>query len=184
MKGGDFMKNFLILCLLTVVLAACGSATNEALPKDSETVSVYRNDHTLTHSMEGVKLALDYEVKKITGKVVASGSTTLEPGDFMIELTGTLDNQFEQVVYYAPSFNLQTSEGALLEQLSTTVEQEQLDVAPSTQKTFTTVYLLTKADYEANTELNLRVPAAFKEPGSESSGDALGDFTNWQIPIK
>ena len=45
------------------------------------------------------------------------------------------------------------------------------------------MYLLTKADYEANTELNLRVPAAFKEPGSESSGDALGDFTNWQIPI-
>lgn len=178
------MKNFLILCLLTVVLAACGSATNEALPKDSETVSVYRNDHTLTHSMEGVKLALDYEVKKITGKVVASGSTTLEPGVFMIELTGTLYNQFEQVVYYTPSFNLQTSEGTLLEQLSTTEEQEQLDVAPGTQKTFTTVYLLTKAAYEGNTKLNLRVPAAFKEPGSESSGDALGDFTNWQIPIK
>lgn len=178
------MRNFLVLCLLTVVLTACGSSTNADLPKDSEMVSVYRNDHTLTHSMEGVHLALDYEVKKITGKVVASDSTTLEPGDFIIELTGTLDNNFEQVVYYDLSFNLQTTKGINLEQISSTVDEVQLDVASGTKKTFTTVYLLTKVDYEGNTELNLWVPAAFKEPNSESSGDALGDFTNWQIPIK
>ena len=178
------MKKFLVPCLLAVILTACGSSANEDLPKDSETVSVYQNDHTFTHSMEGVQLVLDYEVKKITEKVVAATSTTLEPGDYIIELTGTVDNQFEQVVYYDPNFNLQTSNDTVLKQISSTVDEEQLEVAPGTQKIFTTVYLLKKADYEGNTELNLRVPAAFKEPNSESSGDALGDFTNWQIPIK
>lgn len=177
------MRKFLVLCLLTIVLSACGSSTNEDVPKDSETVSVYQNDQTLTHSMEGVQLALDYEVKKITGKVVASGSTTLAPGDFMIELTGTLDNHFEQVIYYEPNFDLQTSQGTVLEQISSTVDQ-QLEVAAGEQQTFTTVYLIKKEDYESHTELNLRVPTAFKEPNSESSGDALGDFTTWQIPIK
>ena len=38
--------------------------------------------------------------------------------------------------------------------------------------------------YDENKSLNLKVPAAFKEPESESSGDALGDFANWEIPIK
>ena len=177
------MKKLFVPCLVAVVLVACGSSANETLLNDRETVTVYNNDHTLIHQMEGVNLTLDYNVQEIIGKVVGSDSTSLEPGDFLIEMTGTLNNNFEDVIYYDASFTLQTNDGLTLEQVSSSVEQ-QLEVASGTQKTFTTVYVISDADYESNSELNLRVPAAFKEPNSESSGDALGDFTIWQIPIK
>lgn len=177
-------KRWILLFTVIFLLAACGNTKGENLPKASETVTVYESEDTFSHNMEGVSLMFDYTIQKVTGKVMESGSTDVEPGNFILEIKGTIKNEFNQIIYYTPDFTIQTPEQTEIEQLSTSVENEQIMVNPQMETTFTVTYIIPKQLYKENSSLNIRIPAAFKEPDSESSGDALGDFANWEIPIK
>lgn len=177
-------KRWILLLMLIFLLASCGNTEGKNLPKASETITVYESEDTFSHNMEGVTLMFDYNIQKVTGKVVESGTTNVEPGNFLLEINGKIKNEFSQIIYYTPDFTIQTLDQTDIEQLSTSVENGQILVNPQMETTFKVVYLIPKQFYGANTSLNLRVPAAFKEPDSESSGDALGDFADWEIPIK
>ncbi|MGN7476624.1 hypothetical protein ACTHOQ_02120 [Solibacillus silvestris] len=178
-------KRWLVLAFMLIfLLAACGNTDEENLPHASETVAVYESDETFTHNMEGVTLMFDYSIEKVSGKVMESKSTNLQPGDFILEISGTIQNDFDQMIYYTPNFNIVTLQNVKVEQLSSSFENEQILVNPQMETNFSVAYLLPGQLYSENASLNVHVPAAFKEPNSESSGDALGDSANWQIPIK
>ena len=178
------MKKYFLLGLTSLVLFACGNSSEDNLPNDSEMVSVYSNEHTLMHNMEGVQLSLDYEVVKITEEVVNSSSIDLQPSDFLLEIKGTIQNDFDRTIYYTPDFTLEASTQDVLEKVSSSVETKQMTIESGEQATFTTVYVIPKELYGKIDDLTFHVPAAFKEPDSKDSGDALGDSTHWQIPIK
>ncbi|MEK5079786.1 hypothetical protein MKX73_12740 [Solibacillus sp. FSL W7-1436] len=168
-------KRWMVLIALIFVLAACGKEVEETISEEAdETSTVFESEEPLTHNMEGVALKLDYKIQKVSA----------EPGELILEINGTLENEFSQVVYYTPDFTVQTPEQEEIEQLTSSVENEQIMVNPQMETTFNVTYLIPQHIYDENTSLNIRVPAAFKEPESESSGDALGDFANWEIPIK
>lgn len=168
-------KRWMLLIALIFVLAACGKEVEETISEEAdETSTVFESEEPLTHNMEGVALKLDYKIQKVSA----------EPGELILEINGTLENEFSQVVYYTPDFTVQTPEQEEIEQLTSSVENEQIMVNPQMETTFNVTYLIPQHIYDENTSLNIRVPAAFKEPESESSGDALGDFANWEIPIK
>ena len=167
-------KRWMLLLILILVLAACGEEEEETLLETDGTSTVYESEESLTHNMEGVTLKLDYTVNKVSA----------EPGELILEINGNIENEYSQIVYYTPDFTIQTSEQEDIEQLSSSVENEQIMVNPQMETTFKVTYLIPQNVYDENKSLNLKVPAAFKEPESESSGDALGDFANWVIPIK
>ena len=168
-------KKWMSLFMLILVLGACGKEEEEPLSETEETATtVYESEESLTHTMEGVTLKLDYTVQKVSA----------EPGDLILEINGKIENEFSQIVYYTPDFTIQTSEQDEIEQLSSSVENEQILVNPQMETDFTVSYLIPQLTYDENSTLNLQIPAAFKEPDSESSGDALGDSAKWEIPIK
>ncbi|MER2047515.1 MAG: hypothetical protein ABTA23_04725 [Solibacillus sp.] len=167
-------KRWMLLLILILVLAACGKEEKETLLETDGTSTVYESEESLTHSMEGVTLKLDYTVNKVSA----------EPGELILEIKGTIENEYSQIVYYTPDFTIQTLEQDEIEQLSSSVENEQIMVNPQMETTFNVTYFIPQHIYDENKSLNMRVPAAFKEPESESSGDALGDFATWEIPIK
>lgn len=178
------VQKLLILIFSVVLLAACGNAPTKEVSNNSETISVYENASALTHNMEGVKLKIDYEVKKITGKVEKLNENSLTPGDFLLEVTGEIRNDFERTIYYTPTFIVQSDSQVQFEEIASSVEVEQLQLEPTTKETFTITYVIPKESYGQFSSLNFVVPAAFSEPNSVSSGDALGDSTTWEIPIK
>ncbi len=186
MRGGIQLKSVWInvVIMSAFILAACGNTSNENLSDAGETNIVYENDEMISHNLEGVTVSFDYQIQKITNSEMLSQSTNLQSGDYLLEVSGEIYNDFEQMIYYTPHFNIETSEKVKIEQLSSTVGDEQILVNPQMKTNFTVVYLIPKEQYNENAFLNLRVPAAFKEPDSESSGDALGDSVNWEIPIK
>ncbi|WP_079525596.1 hypothetical protein [Solibacillus isronensis] len=167
-------KRWMLFFMLILVLAACGKEVEESTSEANETATVYESEESLTHYMEGVTLKLDYKIQKVSA----------EPGELMLEINGNIENEYSQIVYYTPDFTIQTPEQEDIEQLSSSVENEQIMVNPQMETTFKVTYLIPQNVYDENKSLNLKVPAAFKEPKSESSGDALGDFANWEIPIK
>ena len=167
-------KRWILFFMLILVLAACGKEVVETTSEADETATVYESEEPLTHNMEGVTLKLDYKIQKVSA----------EPGELMLEISGNIKNEYSQIVYYTPEFTIQTPDQEEIEQLSSSVENGQIMVNPQMKTTFHVSYLIPQHIYDENTSLNLLVPAAFKEPESESSGDALGDTANWEIPIK
>mgnify|MGYP006393973369 CR=1 FL=1 len=186
MRGGIQLKSVWINVMMmgAFILAACGNTSDKSLSDASETNIVYENDDIISHNLEGVTVSFDYQIQKVTNSEMLSQSTNLQSGDYLLEISGEIQNEFEQIIYYTPHFDIETSEKVKIEQLSSTVVDEQILVNPQMETTFTVVYLIPKEQYNENEFLNLYAPAAFKEANSESSGDALGDSANWQIPIK
>ena len=185
-RGGLQLKNVWITVMMTsaLMLAGCGNTSEESPTDAGETNIVYENDEMISHNLEGVTVSLDYQIQKVTNSEMLSQSTNLQSGDYLLEISGEIHNDFEQMIYYTPHFDIETSEKVKLEQLSSTVGDKQILVNPGMATKFTVVYLIPEEQYSENELLNLHAPAAFKEPDSESSGDALGYSTNWQIPIK
>lgn len=167
-------KRWILMFVFILVLAACGKEVEEAVTETDGSSTVFENDEPLTHHMEGVTLNLDYKIQKVSA----------EPGELILEISGNIKNEYSQIVYYTPEFTIQTPDQEEIEQLSSSVENGQIMVNPQMETTFNVSYLIPQHIYDENTSLNLLVPAAFKEPESESSGDALGDTANWEIPIK
>lgn len=167
-----------------MLLAACGNAPTKEASNNSEAVAVYKNASALTHHMEGVKLEIDYEVKEITGKAEKMNGSTLQSGDYLLEVTGKILNDFERTIYYTPAFNVQSDSQVQFKEIASSVEVEQLELEPTKTETFTITYVIPKKYYNQFSSLNIMVPAAFSEPNSVSSGDALGDSTTLEMPIK
>ncbi|MEK4385265.1 hypothetical protein MKZ25_05600 [Solibacillus sp. FSL W7-1464] len=167
-------KRWMSLLILILVLAACGKEVAETDSATDGSATVFESEESLTHNMEGVALNLDYTLQKVSA----------EPGELILEINGTLENEYSQIVYFTPDFTIQTPEQDEIEQLSSSVENGQIMVNPQMETTFNVTYLIPQHVYDENSSLNLQVPAAYKEPESDSPGDALGDFANWEIPIK
>ena len=186
MRGGIQLKSvwFNVMMMSVIFLAACGNTNDESLTDAGETNIVYENDEVISHNLEGVTVSLDYQIQKVTNSEMLAQSTNLQSGDYLLEVSGEIHNEFEQMVYYTPHFNIETPDNVKIEQLSSTVGDEQILVNPQMKTNFTVVYLIPEEQYNKNESLNLQAPAVFKEPDSESSGDALGDSSNWEIPIK
>lgn len=158
------MRRLIYLALLVfILLAACNVNEQE----EHDTSTLYTHERELKQNFEGVTLTMTYVVR--------------QEGDALgLEITGTVYNGFTKKVYYTPDFAVETAEGDRFE------GEEMVEIAlePEQEQTFIQRIELTQLAYEDNEFINLFVPATFKEPGSESSGDALGDTVWWELPIK
>ena len=162
--GGVGMQRLLYLfLLLSVLLVACNTTAME----EQDTSILYTSERTLKQNFEGVTLLIDY---------------TVHEKDQLIglEVTGTIQNGFSQMIYYTPEFIVETASGEQFKNDGVT----EISLAPENELTFTEFIEISQEAYDQNDFMHFFVPAAFKEPGSVSSGDALGDTVWWELPIK
>lgn len=156
---------YMSLVIVALLLGACN--TNDVDESHGSSDILYTHKRELKQNFEGVKLTMTYVVRD-AGKTVH------------LEVTGTLMNDFSNMIYYTPAFIVENGNGEHYE----SDQVFEITLAPEQQLTFTEVIELPAEVYETSEIVQFFVPAAFTQAGSTSSGDALGDTVWWQLPLK
>ena len=179
------MKRLLVLVIIVVfVITGCGKDTQERIDNHL----LYTHKQTLEHSMEGVIFEMNYLVQQLQSLTQIQQQQAIKEDSVMIEMNAKVINTTDGMIYYTPNFYVQTVTGERFEnvaqQLGYEENSEQYEVPSGEEKVFTIAFKIPKTVYDQITTMEFFIPAGFKEPDSESSGDALGDTATWQLPIK
>lgn len=161
------MHRVVYVFLLVIVLALGACNTKEVDESQGSSDILYTHTRELKQNFEGVQLTMSYVVQDAGDQVA-------------LQVSGTLVNGFSADVYYTPAFLAEDRDGTQYE----SSDVQEILLAPAQELTFTEVIELPVAVYEANDYIRFFVPAAFTQPGSVSSGDALGDTVWWELPLK
>lgn len=161
------MYRAVYISLMIVVLFVSACNTKDVEESHGSSDLLYTHKRELKQNFEGVKLTMTYVVR--------------DAGDTVhLEVTGTLQNDFSNRIYYTPAFLVETANG----QQYARDKVLEVSLAPAQQLTFTEVIELPTKVYETSGMIQFFVPAAFTQAGSTSSGDALGDTVWWALPLK
>ncbi|MEE1130552.1 MAG: hypothetical protein UHX00_02860 [Caryophanon sp.] len=166
-------KWFMGVVAAAVVLSSCGTA--------EEGIS-YTNGDDFTHKMEGVNVLLSrYSVASLTDVTEEYEQLGFAVGDMMLSAVLTVQNNTAAPIYYSPNFSLLMGNEQLM---SANFSADSVMIEPGEAAAFNEMYRIPDALYEAERTATMQVPVAFKLPNSTSSGDALGDFGEWTLPMK
>lgn len=180
----DEMKQLILpFLVINLLLAGCGQ-----VEEDIGDTLLYAHSETLAHEMEGVLLDMTYSLSEVQHLSEIQKQHHLEEGSIILEGNVTIQNDTDHPVYYSPSFYAITEDGKRFDNMADQLVQTDV-TAPYTIKAgqeieFVIAFNLPKQIYNTVDSLDLTVPVAFKEPDSVSSGDALGDTTTWNLPLR
>ncbi|MEK4230044.1 hypothetical protein [Solibacillus sp. FSL H8-0538] len=179
------MKRLILpVILLSALLGGCGKGVEADIGNNL----LYSHSEPLMHEMEGVLLEMSYEVSELQNLSEIEKKNEIKKGSVNVAGYLTLRNGTESTIYYTPSFFAETSTGQrfgnIAEQLVKSDGKAQFTLEKGEELQFRIAFNLSKSVYKLVDTLEVTVPVAFKEPNSVSSGDALGDTTIWELPIK
>ena len=174
---------YLLLFSITWLLVGCNTTT-ESIDQSM----LFHSNQVLSHNMEGVNIKLSYHVQQLQNLSEIEEQNGIELNSIVIEGQIDIHNKTNRTIYYTPSFYALTNSGERFDNTANLLGIENMDIPlildAGEQTQFRIAFNLPEAVYETIDLLDITVPVPFKEPNSESSGDALGDTTIWTIPIK
>lgn len=180
-------KRFVAYSSVVLLLSGCGMDNKNAVDTIDDNV-LYVQEEVLSHEMEQVVVDMTYHVNELVTLSEVEQQNDIEQGSIVVEGNVVLTNGTDRTIYYTPTFYAETEDGQRFENEAERLGMNDVTVPiildAGEKSEFRIAFNLPSVTYESISELDVTVPVAFKEPDSDSSGDALGDTTIWTIQLK